>query len=223
MGTAGHVPPKSHVAPDTLEKAKNGVSPGYECRARRVVAQVRHTSSGIPLRQIHCRSDCGSHRGAGGGAAGDGVCHCFGCAAAGRNLLRDRHRLLDFGAGRLQDANRRAHGRIRGCGVGNHYAVRHRWAVYVHHAGGCAVGTDGSDGAGCSGEVFPATGDRGVHERDCGPDREHADTRFLWHSHGVCSGRFLSPHGSAGGEFLHAEPGGIDRGHCIAGGNAHLR
>ena len=57
---------------------------------------------------VHRRSDCRRHGRPGRAAAGDGVCDRLRPDAASRHLLRDHHRLPDFGARRIALSDRRA-------------------------------------------------------------------------------------------------------------------
>ena len=131
-----HLLPDSRCRSDNVKMARTFLNENWLPKSVLCLARLRPA-------QISSRSDRWSHGGAGRAAAGHGVCHRFGTDAAGGDLLRHRHRISDFGAGRIEDADWRADRRLRGRRGGDRRGARRGRPVHVHGDGRRAAGHHG--------------------------------------------------------------------------------
>ena len=135
-------------------------------------------AGGYTARPVHCRSDRRRHRRPRGVAAGDGVRDRVGPHAASRHLLRDHHRLPDFGARRIALPDRRTDRRVRGGGL------RHRRQYGIDGLFMCTLMAGvmlvimGLTGTGTAVKYIPRPVDDRVHQRHRAGDHQHAVARF---------------------------------------------
>ena len=124
-------PRASRCCASSSARVKASVQPGDA-----LAAQVRPCPARLRRRDVPPRSPRRRHRRPRRAAAGDGVRHRLWPDAAGRHLLRHRHRLPDLGARRIARSDRRTYRRVCRRRRRHRRQVRRPWPLHVHDDGG---------------------------------------------------------------------------------------